>query len=101
MTLGDLDRSKKEGTEQRFRIDCVYIHEAYIPKGDYKDDVALIRLKTQRKKVRMGAAIQPACLPAKQWAGDRDLFGPGDECYVVGWGFTGESFGNQTIDTHQ
>ncbi|XP_033644049.1 neurotrypsin-like [Asterias rubens] len=89
VTLGDKDRSKEDGTEQRFRIECVYIHEAYIPKGDYKDDVALVRLKTGgRKMVKMNPAVQPACLPPQRLPKAQDLFGPGDECFVVGWGFT-------------
>ncbi|XP_022112181.1 neurotrypsin-like [Acanthaster planci] len=86
--LGDRDRLTKEGTEQRFRIDCVYIHEAYIPRGDYKDDVALIRLKTDRRKVKMGPAVHPVCLPPPQRPGQPDMFKAGDRCFVVGWGFT-------------
>ncbi|XP_038060663.1 neurotrypsin-like [Patiria miniata] len=86
--IGDWNRLAKEGTEQRFRVDCVYIHEAYIPRGDYKDDVALVRLKTDKRKVKMGPAVQPVCLPPQQRAGEPDLFKSGDMCFVVGWGFT-------------
>ncbi|XP_033644116.1 chymotrypsin A-like [Asterias rubens] len=81
--LGEHDRSKHEGTEQEFRIDCIHVHRHYIKGVPYVNDIAVIKLKTSPDHdVVINDYVMPACMPEK------NEFQAGDTCYVTGWGYT-------------
>ena len=47
----------------------------------YPNDIALLKLS---RKLKLGPKVFPACFPE----GNME-FGPGDDCYITGWGQTG------------
>ncbi len=64
--LGEHDRSKHEGTEQEFLIDCIHIHRRYVKGVPYVNDIAVIKLKTSPgHDVLLNDYVMPACLPEK------------------------------------
>ena len=83
VVLGEHDRSRTEGTEQEFSVDCVHIHRRYVKGVPYNNDIAVVKLKTSPgHDVVINDFVMPACMPEK------NEFRAGDICYVTGWGYT-------------
>ncbi|XP_038061460.1 chymotrypsin A-like [Patiria miniata] len=83
IVLGEHDRSRPEGTEQQFPVDCVHIHRRYVKGIPYNNDIAVVKLKTAPgHDVMLNDFVMPACMPEK------NEFKAGDTCYVTGWGYT-------------
>lgn len=77
VTLGDHNRAKDEGTEQKLLLSKITVHEDY----DYNyndDDIAVLTLA---KDAKFDKWVQPACLPKK----DEEV-PEKTECWVTGWG---------------
>nr|CAD7426533.1 unnamed protein product [Timema monikensis] len=68
-----------DGTEQEINIDEIYFHEEFNRCVRLNNDIALIKLKSQG--IRLGAGIQPICLPPSNL-----LYSPGLNCTISGWG---------------
>nr|CAD7410281.1 unnamed protein product [Timema cristinae] len=68
-----------DGTEQEINIDEIYFHEEFNRGVRLNNDIALIKLKSQG--IRLGAGIQPICLPPSNL-----LYSPGLNCTISGWG---------------
>ncbi|XP_022101041.1 chymotrypsinogen A-like [Acanthaster planci] len=83
IVLGEHDRSRPEGTEQRFAVDCIHIHSQYVNGVPYNNDIAVVKLRTAPDNdVIINDYVMPACMPEK------NEFQAGDTCYVTGWGYT-------------
>nr|CAD7594789.1 unnamed protein product [Timema genevievae] len=77
--VGDYDAEADDGTEQELNIDEIYFHEEFNRGVRLNNDIALIKLKSQG--IRLGADIQPICLPPSNL-----LYSPGLNCTISGWG---------------
>ncbi|XP_022080755.1 chymotrypsinogen A-like isoform X2 [Acanthaster planci] len=83
IVLGEHDRSRPEGTEQEFPVDCIHIHRRYVKDVPYNNDIAVVKLKVAPgNDVIIDDFVMPACMPEK------NEFRAGDSCYVTGWGYT-------------
>jgi hypothetical protein len=83
IVLGEHDRTRQEGTEQQFDIDCIHVHRRYVNRVPYNNDIAVVKLKTfPDQDVLITDYVMPACMP------DKNEFGAGDQCYITGWGYT-------------
>ena len=84
--LGEHDRSAREGTEQTYSIECLYINKGYVADFPYHGDIALIKLEmdsnTEENLDRVNDTILPVCLPTK------NEFKKNDICVITGWGYT-------------
>ncbi|KAJ7381411.1 Chymotrypsin-like elastase member 3B [Desmophyllum pertusum] len=76
--LGDIDRNKIEGSEQKFKVKRIFKHRLFSHPVPYENDIALFQLSRPAKR---GDLVNTACLP-----GFLDEVPVGTECYITGWG---------------
>jgi len=75
--LGELDRTRIEGTEQRnLRVSKVVVNPGWSSRN-LQNDIALLKLASP---VKFTKYVQPACLP------NSDTPVGGKNCYITGWG---------------
>jgi len=92
IVIGDSNNEVDEGTEQRFEIDQLIIHENYESIPSPVNDIALIKLRRKSGScVELGDVAQPICLPDENF-----LEKNGDLCQVSGWGQTNSSLGQSS-----
>ncbi|XP_047451814.1 ovochymase-2 [Mugil cephalus] len=80
--VGDFDQRVTDEEEQVFLIKAVSIHEEYSRVLPMHYDIALVELE---QRIKMGAHIQPICLPLPD-----ENIRPQTSCIVGGWGRTKE-----------
>lgn len=84
VTLGEHDRSKNEGTEQKIGVIRVIPHPEYqAPWNDH--DIALLQLATPAQLGSAVGLVQPLVSPT-----DDAFVAPGAPSFVTGWGTTSE-----------
>ncbi|WAQ96127.1 NETR-like protein [Mya arenaria] len=86
VVVGDYNTKSTDLHEHSVSVNHVYKHNEYHP-GRHGNDIALIKLS--QGVTRSKRQVWQACLPKF----DTEPFGPGDSCYVTGWG---ESRGTTT-----
>lgn len=74
--LGDIDRNKIEGSEQKFKVKRIFKHRLFSHPVPYENDIALFQLSRPAKR---GDLVNTACLP-----GFLDEMPVGTECYITG-----------------
>lgn len=79
--LGDYNCHVAEHSEQTIDVEHVYTHNHY-QRHSHANDIALIKLAHEVNTTVND--VTPACLPTNA----EQKFGPGDGCYVTGWGET-------------
>ncbi|XP_074533293.1 ovochymase-2 [Halichoeres trimaculatus] len=77
VVVGEFDQRVEDEEEQIFHIKSVSVHEKYHHALPMSYDIALIKLD---RHIRLGARVQPICLPLPD-----DSFTPAT-CVVGGWG---------------
>jgi len=77
ITVGEHDRSKREGSEEDYTVEKVIRHPQYDTRH-LNNDIALLKLN---RPVTFNKYVQPACLPSQ----DPPV---GSQCYITGWGKT-------------
>lgn len=78
---GDHDLTSIEKSEQKVRLDKIFVHQGY-KHTTYINDIALVKLK---EKVELSAFVRTVCLPDKV---EGDLAKPTKYGSVCGWGAT-------------
>ena len=76
VTLGDLNRKKKDGTEQKFSVKRVVVHPDYNSPFPVNNDIALIELT---RPVIKTLFVNTVCLPRES-----EVVSPGTKCYISG-----------------
>lgn len=76
VVIGDVDRYKKEGLEQEFKVKSIIKQPLFSHPVPYENDIALFHLS---KPAKPSDAVNTACLP-----GFLQDVPPGDECYITG-----------------
>ena len=76
VVIGDVDRYKKEGLEQEFKVKSIIKQPLFSHPVPYENDIALFHLSEPAKP---SDAVNTACLP-----GFLQDVPPGDECYITG-----------------
>ena len=83
--VGKHEVNKTDPYEQQVEVEDIEEHGEYITGNDTHPgdfDVALIKLK---KPIKFSEYVRPICLP------DVNMFKPGHECMLSGWGVTNET----------
>jgi len=75
--LGEHDRERREGSEERIEVSKIYRHPGYNPRV-LNNDIAMFKLS---RPARLGKYVKTACLPSQ----DPPV---GSKCYITGWGKT-------------
>ena len=75
--LGDVDRSKTEGSEELFTIKRIIKHRLFSHPVPYENDIALFQLS---RPARLGSLINTACLP--EFLSEVPV---GTKCFISGW----------------
>lgn len=84
VTLGEHNRSKVEGTEQKIGVSRVIPHPTY--KAPWNDnDIALLQLATPAVLGPAVATVEPLVSPTFD-----ALVDPGMQSFITGWGITAE-----------
>ncbi|XP_070763178.1 ovochymase-2 [Enoplosus armatus] len=78
VVVGEFDRRVDDEEEQVFLIKSVSVHEKYHHALPMSYDIALVELD---QHVRLGASVQPICLPLPD-----ESVPPETSCIVGGWG---------------
>ena len=76
VTLGDLNREKSDGTEQKFSVKRVVVHPKYNMPVPVNNDIALLELTRPATKTSF---VNTVCLPR-----DSEVVPFGTKCYVSG-----------------
>ena len=84
VTLGEHNRTKVEGNEQKIGVLQIITHPNYIAPGN-DNDIALLQLATPAIVGPAVAVVQPLISPM-----DDALVVPGAQSFVTGWGITME-----------
>lgn len=79
VVLGDLDRSRIEGSEVKYYLSNISIHHDYedVFKVKHDNDIAVLNLD---RPVQFSPLISPVCLSNQKTNGNLT------NCYVTGWG---------------
>ncbi|XP_042872907.1 serine protease 30-like [Penaeus japonicus] len=82
--VGDYDLERQDEGEQMFEVDTWRIHPNFKKGGQYSNDMAIVKLKTQNGMgIQMSRFVTPVCLPTSTTP-----YTPGTRCQVSGWGLT-------------
>ena len=83
VSAGEYRLDQPEKSQQDISPEKIVLHDKYV-KGNYLNDIALIKLKN---KVELGRFVRTVCLPSKE---KKDLALAKRYGYVSGWGATKE-----------
>lgn len=76
VTLGDVDLTKHENSEQTFKIRKIIKHPLYGVDWPYNNDVALLHLS---RKAKITPFVKTVCLPEEE-----DEVPVGSKCFISG-----------------